>query len=364
MEKIRTSGSPTAGGGWELPTGFLTRDQLAEWLDGLAHELQLVAPQLREGVLLYAPVKSAASLIWEFSRPVLPAKEFFFPPTERLLTIEKNGSQVRLVETLPEGRQVIFGIRPCEARGLRHLDALFLDPRARDPYYARRRENTALIGLACREMGDTCFCTSTGSAPDDASDVDILLTEVDAGYHMRVVTEKGLELLGDNLPEFMLQDGSVFPQSPVAYVPELVAMPDEEAWTAHFEDPYWEELGERCLSCRVCAYVCPTCRCFDLRDEALSGDGHGEQFERIRCWDSCTGTAYRRIAGGHNPRATPGQRLRNRFFCKFYYYPRQYGLASSACTGCGRCIDECPVNIDITEVLNHIAGRLASDLAA
>ena len=46
------------------------------------------------------------------------------------------------------------------------------------------------------------------------------------------------------------------------------------------------------------------------------------------------------------------QRLRNRFFCKFHYYPQQYGPA--ACTGCGRCIDVCPVNIDITEVLTHL----------
>ncbi len=111
--------------------------------------------------------------------------------------------------------------------------------------------------------------------------------------------------------------------------------------------------AERCLSCRVCAYVCPTCRCFDLRDEALPSDNGHERYERIRSWDSCAGDTYRRIAGGHNPRAARGERMRNRFFCKFYYYPQQYGLA--ACTGCGRCIDACPVNIDITEVLQHVA---------
>ncbi|MFU8773626.1 MAG: 4Fe-4S binding protein [Anaerolineales bacterium] len=26
-----------------------------------------------------------------------------------------------------------------------------------------------------------------------------------------------------------------------------------------------------------------------------------------------------------------------------------------ACTGCGRCIDACPVNIDITEILGCLA---------
>ncbi len=114
-------------------------------------------------------------------------------------------------------------------------------------------------------------------------------------------------------------------------------------------------MSERCLSCRICAYVCPTCRCFAVRDEALPTPG---QFERIRCWDSCAGENYRRIAGGHKPRAAKGERLRNRFLCKFYYYPEQYGLDGTvACTGCGRCVDACPVNIDITEVLMEIGRR-------
>lgn len=360
MERIHSPGDRTAFDRKSHPTGNFTRAQLADWLDELALAQELFAPQVWDEVLLYRPVGSAADLLWDFTRPVLPVKEFFFPPTERLLTIEKTGQGVRLSETLPEGRRVIFGVRPCEARGVDILDSLFLDPELKDPYYARRRENTAMIGLACRTMGDTCFCTSTGSAPDDPAYVDVMLKETGEGYRVAVMTEKGRELLGDRL------EGSLFPErewtghdpGDDASVP--IAIPDPDAWPARFEDPCWEQLGERCLSCRLCAYVCPTCRCFDLRDEALAGQGNGKQFERIRCWDSCTGPAYRRIAGGHNPRGTPGQRLRNRFFCKFDYYPRQYGLASSACTGCGRCIDVCPVNVDITEVLSQLANDLAA----
>jgi ferredoxin len=64
------------------------------------------------------------------------------------------------------------------------------------------------------------------------------------------------------------------------------------------------------------------------------------------------GENYRRVAGGHKPRNKKGERQRNRFFCKFYYYPEQYGLGeASACIGCGRCIEVCPVGVDVTEVL-------------
>jgi len=331
-------------------SSFITRDQLAGWLDALVGEARLIAPRWEQGVLLYRPVTRDLEMVWEFTRPALSAKEFFFPPTERLLTIEKTGQQIKLTETLPEGWQVIFGIRPCEARGLRHLDALFLEEEPRDPYYARRRENTALIGLACKEMGATCFCTSLGGAPDDSSDVDVMLTEVDGGYLVQVVTEKGRMLITScdlQIANFKPASDS---QSATRNLPPPLSLPSKDTWPAHFNDEYWERMSERCLSCRLCAYVCPTCRCFDVRDEALGED----QYERIRCWDSCAGVAYRRIAGGHNPRAAKGERLRNRFLCKFYYYPQQVGLDSPACTGCGRCIDLCPVNIDITEVLGYL----------
>jgi ferredoxin len=333
-------------------TWLISQEALEKWLEGLGKARTLIAPRDVDGILLYRPVENSSQIKWDFTRPVLSVKEVFFPSTERLLKIEKTNQHVTLLETLPEGKTVIFGVRPCDARGLQALDALFIEHAPADPYYARRRENTAIIGVACREMGPTCFCTSVGGAPDNSDGMDVMLYETEGSYLVRAMTEKGLELIPQ--AEWPLTEEVPAPAKMDA---PLYTLPQQDSWPAHFNVDYWEHVSERCLSCRICAYVCPTCRCFAIRDESLSAPG---QFERIRCWDSCAGQNYRRIAGGHRPRSEKGERLRNRFYCKFYYYAEQYDLGeeTSACTGCGRCVDSCPVNIDITEVLTEL-GRLA-----
>ena len=327
----------------------ISQFELDDWLDGLARAQTLIAPRNVSGVVLYRPVTGSAEIEKRVTRPAMSVKEVFFPPTERLLVIQKTGMGISVNETLPEGQTVVFGVRPCDARGVRLLDALFLDTPPSDPYYARRRANTTLIGLACRQLGPTCFCTSVGGAPDDPTGMDVMLYPAENGYLAEAISEKGHTLLADaGWPETV--HGGPAPDSPNRF-----PVPVKGQWPGHFNDDYWMKMSERCLSCRACAYVCPTCRCFAVRDELL---GPGE-FERIRCWDSCAGQNYRRVAGGHRPRAEKGERLRNRFYCKFLYYPGQIGLAdTSACTGCGRCIEVCPAGVDITEVLRDVE-RLA-----
>jgi sulfhydrogenase subunit beta (sulfur reductase) len=179
-----------------------------------------------------------------------------------------------------------------------------------------------------------------------------MLTASNGGYVAEIITEKG-EKISKRFPVF---DGlsEIRPHPSPAKKHEL-KIPPKEVWPARFNDDFWAEMAERCLSCRICAYICPSCRCFDVRDEALPAENGQKQSERVRCWDSCNGIPYRRVAGGHNPRFMKNQRLRNRFYCKFYYFPQHYGPVS--CTGCGRCIDACPVNVDITEVLGYIGRR-------
>jgi sulfhydrogenase subunit beta (sulfur reductase) len=326
---------------------LISPEELKDWLDGICISRTLLAPRQVGATLLYRQVMNSDEIDLQPGKPALSVKQVFFPPTEQLFTIEKTGQEIHLIEPSLGAPLAVFGVRPCEARGIRLLDALFIDNAPVDPYYACRREHSVLIGLACQEMGPTCFCTSVGGAPDEAGDMDIMLHADGEGYLVEAVTEKGRFLI----PDGKWQKTTCEPKAS-GISPEFAALdPQAISWEDHFEDPYWQKIAERCLSCRACAYVCPTCRCFAVRDEMTGPD----TYERIRCWDSCAGENYRRVAGGHKARPEKGERLRNRFFCKFYYYAEQTGLGkTSACTGCGRCIDVCPVGVDITEVLQDL----------
>jgi sulfhydrogenase subunit beta (sulfur reductase) len=111
-----------------------------------------------------------------------------------------------------------------------------------------------------------------------------------------------------------------------------------------FDSKLWNDIAMKCLGCSVCTYLCPTCHCFDIQDQADLNNG-----KRIRIWDSCSNPEYTMHASGHNPRPARMNRLRNRIYHKYNYYPKNFDAI--ACVGCGRCIVKCPVNIDIMDVL-------------
>jgi ferredoxin len=57
---------------------------------------------------------------------------------------------------------------------------------------------------------------------------------------------------------------------------------------------------------------------------------------------------YSLEASGHNPRPTKVERTRQRVMHKFAYWVDL--INEIGCTGCGRCVEYCPVNIDIREI--------------
>ncbi len=322
-------------------TQIISKKNLLSWLTRLVEKYTLIAPTNVDGMLLFQKVSQVEEVVLEFSNTLLSPKEFFFPSTETLFTVSRGDGQIELIPSEVEREAVIFGLRPCDARGIALMDKPFLAIPA-DTLYQQHRIKTILIGLSCSQAGPECFCTSLGSAPNDSSYLDILLTEIEGGYVVKAVTEKGKALL----PTDLIEESDVLPPPP----PPVAPVPTEgiaETMQRVFNDPYWSRLADRCLHCNLCAYVCPTCYCFDIRDYAEGG-----RIERVRTWESCQSPGFTRIAGGYDPRSTKGAKLRQRFYHKLLYFPEHFG--EIGCVGCGRCVKSCPVNIDIREIITEV----------
>lgn len=323
-------------------TQVMTNQALREWLAALIPQQTTLAPVRIGNVVRFKPVTSVDEIAFDYSQSVVSPKEWFFPRSETLFAIEKEGDSVSL--TLPDapGPRVMFGIRPCDAKALTIIDRPFLLEPA-DALYQQRREKTVLVGLACaKQQLPECFCTSIGSGPQDGANVDVMLTQNGDEYIVEALTVKGKDLLVGA----QLREGGVKPEPP-AISNEVPTSGLSDRVRNFFNDAYWRRMADRCIGCKICTYLCPTCHCFDVRDCKVEG-----RTERVRCWDGCQSALFTRLAGGHNPRGSKAARLRQFYAHKFLYFPERFGVTQ--CVGCGRCAHFCPVNIDIRETLSDL----------
>lgn len=120
-----------------------------------------------------------------------------------------------------------------------------------------------------------------------------------------------------------------------------------------YEHGFWEEESRKCLQCGSCTIVCPTCYCYDIKDEVSITLENGK---RIRTWDSCLLPDFTKIASGEIFRKSKLERFRHRFYRKGLYLPMRYNFI--ACVGCGRCIKACiPKIADPVNVINTLLKR-------
>jgi ferredoxin len=302
------------------------------------------------GEAALAKVSPSQPVALEYRNFRLSPKAFFLPQTQTLLSLN-NGKAEEPV--LPDQETFLFGVRPCDARALLALDEVFLNGEQRDPYYARHRAKTTIIALACARPMSSCFCTSVGGGPGDGAGADVLAVALDADLLLRAQTPKGeqllssvADLLADATPAAIKEaEERVRDAGDQMALVELSA--SAERLRAGYDLPLWEAAGRKCLGCGACSFLCPTCHCFDIVDEVRNGSGR-----RVRTWDCCAYPMFTLQASGHNPRPTPKERWRQRIMHKFRYAVESSGQVF--CVGCGRCIRNCPVSLDLRVTLKEV----------
>lgn len=340
---------------------FAAPDALLGWLKKLAADYRVLAPRKEGRSVMFRPhtADELTDMDELLRRATASPKGAAIPHSETLVrfTSTKDAENpARLDTTLdaPCGDvpTVLFGCRPCDARGFVVLDRPYLQGTFKDPYYAAKRDALVVISQACPTAFATCFCHWVGGSPAGREGSDILFTAVDGGFVLESVTEKGAKLLetagfasGEDKKDeaeaaHQKAEASLGAPSTLENIPAGVA--------ARFRDEaFWIKETEKCLSCGACTYLCPTCQCFTITDEGSQLDGR-----RIRSWDSCMSPLFTLETSGHNPRAEKFKRMRNRISHKFSYYPQSYN-GEYSCVGCGRCVVSCPVSLDIRQVVKH-----------
>ena len=332
---------------------IVDKERLPELVNGLASEFEVIGPVAKGEKFVFDKLGSAEDLRLDYDTTLLPPKKLFFPPEETMMRFRVADNEVVDDEVLAVSR-VLFGVHPCDIAGLLLMDNVFLKDHP-DPYYKTRRENTLIVGTSCTPS-DTCFCNAWGT--DEVHwGFDIFLTDLGDRYFVSVRSVQGAELLDRHVEarpvteEDTAEFQRVTRQFKDGFTHELDTSQLPLLLDAKFDSPVWDELGERCMSCGACSMVCPTCYCFDVRDDL---DADMKSGKRVRTWDSCQFKEFSAVAHGDVFRESRASRI------KYRYYHKQWGYLSKfervLCVGCGRCSRACLAGISPAEVVTKLEG--------
>jgi len=290
-------------------------------------------------------------------RQTQPFKSFLFSSRDVVMGGSADASKPLLVA----------GVKGCDLQSLKIQDFVFRQNEPEDPFYAKKRDETFIMASDCTYANETCFCLAMSGAPYPGNDYDMSLS-VSGNY---LIAETGSVKGEDLVKKYKMffkatsrRDAEARDkkrESVTNQVREFMderKTPDTGAVKGAVKRCYdntgmWEDFASTCVECGACNLTCPTCHCFLLYDEKPKS---GKDNRRVRIWDSCLYKTFARVAGGANPRKQLYERLRNRFDKKFNFFPEVLG--QFACTGCGRCIEACPGDIDIREVLKGLVSGI------
>jgi sulfhydrogenase subunit beta (sulfur reductase) len=277
-------------------------------------------------------------------KPATSLKNFFLPVRENVTATALSGKPA-----------IILGVPNCDVEGLLLLDEIYLDKEYTDPFYKWRRDNTVLISSDCASVNEHCHCLSYNIKPYSVRNADISILYSGDQIVLRIMTEKGEELVQRMHSEITPADNDIISAvereqkaTEALLIAANIGLPgynDTGKLVNESGADIWKKYSSKCVSCGACVTICPTCSCFLLIDK--SG------FEKVKQMDGCQYPGFERVAGGEDPLFELHNRFRNRYMCKYVWRSRKFN--STACTGCGRCIDACIGKINKNELFIELA---------
>lgn len=323
-------------------------DHLLEFLESLREFGNLYGPIRRDGILVFDQIEKMDELEITDENTLLPLKKLFHPVRFDMFKFDNEGfyPDYSVIE-----KRVIVGVHPCEIHGILRLDDVFLQ-KPQDPYYAGLRNNTAIIGFSCLPT-ENSLCKSTRTDIVD-SGFDLFFVNLGVFHLVWVGSSLGHDMIlakedfftptvtHEEIQQYIawreMRDGLFKKSFNFDSMPDIMDL--------SYGSEIWDYFANKCISCGQCTMVCPTCNCYDVRDVLdINSEVSGR---RERFWDSCMYVDYSAVAGGHNFRPDRASRLKLWYTHKLKAFPHEFGRPS--CVGCGRCVETCPVDINVLTV--------------
>jgi len=323
---------------------IIAKQDLAGFVNSLIKDgaWEVVGVKSKGDKYAFGPLDSADELRLDYDITLLPPKKYFFPQRETLFSFDV--AKGVFTETSTAKPKIIIGVAPYDLVALLHMDEVFKEAKS-DPYYAEKRNSSIIIGINIQRMTKWNFSAVMGCATIDHG-YDLMLTDLGAKYAVEIGSSKGEQLLAKyakNVRDAYANEVQMvgrkkheimnMGQQKLDFSPDLIP---ELLNQNYSNSQFWEKHSEKCLACGSCVLVCPTCYCFDVRDNP---DLTLERGERVRTWDGCLLEDFAKVASGENFRPTKPARYRHRYFKKGKYLFDRFGFIS--CVGCGRCGSNC-----------------------
>ncbi|NBP89465.1 MAG: hypothetical protein EBU59_13405, partial [Planctomycetia bacterium] len=181
---------------------------------------QTVAPQVRDGAVVYDRLDEAAGLphglvdeqdggyyrlthhpdAGPFEHVAGPhsLKNFLFPPRETIQQWRRQeGSWQQLADAESPQPLAVIGPRACDLAALAIQDRVFLEGDYVDPFYLARRKQLFVVAVNCRRAAATCFCHSMNCGPEVTAGYDLLLTPVGERFVVEIGSEAGATVVAE-----------------------------------------------------------------------------------------------------------------------------------------------------------------------
>lgn len=333
---------------------ILDKKDFKDFVNNLISAYEVTAPKkISQALHDFFPIKSYEEMDLSYKRTTLPpAKKMLFPSNEALASYTV-GNNIEVKSLNESKEQLLFGVGAWDINGMNFLDRIFSTDFI-DENYMEKRKKLKVIGIDA-EPSDANFASSVGSEFAKEG-FDLFLSDIGDKYFVRIGTAAGAEIaskFGDFLDASDV-DYSAYDRQMDLYKNKFNVNVNLDNFFENFEIVYgkkdlWEKLAKSCFSCGSCNLVCPTCFCFNVRDDMKIDLVEGL---KTRQWDSCMISNYGLVAGGHNFRPDEANRLKQRYRCKLKTFIEKFGQYS--CVGCGRCVEACLAKINIYEDINAV----------